>query len=256
MRGMWAFFGKEWQTFFRTGRWLLVLVLGVIFGVLNPATAKLTPWLMSQMASSLESSGLIVTGYTVTAMDSWVQFFKNMPMATIVLLVLYSGLFTAEYSSGTLIPLLTKGLSRAGVVAAKTGFLLLVWSGFYGLIAGLTYGYTAYYWDMSPVRHLAPALAGQWLAGVFLVCTLVFLSSFVSSAGQVMLGMGLVWGVMMLLSMWAEAAPWLPLYLTDGMTLLTGAADPADWNRAFAVTGAASLLLAAAAFPVTRFRRL
>ena len=78
-----TFTGKELTELRRSGRLLIFLILFVLLGVLNPATAKLTPWLLSTMADSLESSGITVTAYTVTAMDSWVQFFKNMDVCRI-----------------------------------------------------------------------------------------------------------------------------------------------------------------------------
>ena len=41
-----AFLKKEWMEMTRTGRmWILVLIF-VLFGIMNPAMAKLTPWMM------------------------------------------------------------------------------------------------------------------------------------------------------------------------------------------------------------------
>ena len=51
---------------------------------MNPAIAKLTPWLMEQFATSLQESGLVVTEVIVNAMTSWTQFYKNIPMGLIV----------------------------------------------------------------------------------------------------------------------------------------------------------------------------
>ena len=67
---------------------LLFGIIFVLFGIMNPAMAKLTPWLLQTMADSLEATGITLSEYTVTAMDSWVQFFKNMPMAMLVVLVM------------------------------------------------------------------------------------------------------------------------------------------------------------------------
>ena len=120
LRNFITFTGKELLELQRSGRLLLLGILFVLFGVMNPATAKLTPWLLQSMSDSLESTGITVTEYTVTAMDSWVQFFKNMPMAMLVVLVMFGGIFTSEYAKGTLIPLLAKGLPRTSIIAAKT----------------------------------------------------------------------------------------------------------------------------------------
>ena len=53
MKGFIAFFNKEVRELGRTGRLLLLGILGVIFGIMNPAIAKLTPWLMEQMAEEI-----------------------------------------------------------------------------------------------------------------------------------------------------------------------------------------------------------
>ena len=111
MRSLLAFTKKEITEQARTGKLLFLGILFVLFGIMNPAVAKLTPWLMEQMADSLADMGMNITEVTVTAMDSWVQFFKNIPMALIAFVLLESSIFTKEYRSGTLILSLTKGLS-------------------------------------------------------------------------------------------------------------------------------------------------
>lgn len=256
MKGFLAFFSKEVRELARTGRLLLLGILGVIFGIMNPAIAKLTPWLMEQMADTLEGSGLTVTAYTVTAADSWTQFFKNSPMGLIIMLILFSGAFTNEYAKGTLVPLLTKGLSRSGMAAAKTAMMLGAWSGFYWLTFGITYAYTVYFWDNSVVSHLAFAVFGYWLMGVFLFCVMIFVSSFATSMGQVLAVTGCVYGGMLLLGMWEKAARYLPTRLTQSAALLTDTAQPADAFAALAVTAALSAGLLLLSLPLTAKRKL
>ena len=94
MKPFLAFTRKELLAQFRTGKVTILGILFVLFGIMNPAIAKLTPWLMEMMADSLAESGMIITDITVTAMDSWVQFFKNIPMALIVFLLMQSIIFT------------------------------------------------------------------------------------------------------------------------------------------------------------------
>ena len=79
MKQLIAFSKKECLEVWRTGKFLILLLVFVLFGIMNPAIAKLTPWMMEQFATSLEESGLIVTEVTVTAMTSWTQFYKNVP---------------------------------------------------------------------------------------------------------------------------------------------------------------------------------
>ena len=104
MNPFFAFLKKEWMELIRTGRLVVLLAVFVLFGIMNPAVAKLTPWMLGTMAGSLKSTGITVTEVTVDAITSWTQFYKNIPMALIVFVLLWSGSFTAEYQKVTLIP--------------------------------------------------------------------------------------------------------------------------------------------------------
>lgn len=252
-----TFTGKEFMELRRSGRLLIFAVIFILIGVINPATAKLTPWLMKTMADSLEATGLTVTEYAVTAMDSWVQFFKNMPtMGLLITVVMFGGFFTSEYSKGTLIPLLAKGLSRSAVVAAKAFTMLLVWSAGYWISYGITYAYSEYYWDNSVVKNGAFAAFGLWLFGVLLLCCIVFFSSFAGSAGQVLLGVGAVYIAMTLAGMIGTVSHYLPSYLLGSGDLLSGKAQPSDFMSALYITAAASVLLLIASVPFTAKRRV
>ena len=154
MRSLIAFMKKEMTEQIRSSRVLVLGILFVLFGIMNPAVAKLTPWLLEMMADSLAESGMTITQVTVTAMDSWVQFFKNMPMALIAFVLLESSIFTKEYQTGTLLLSLTKGLARYKVVVAKTAVLTVLWTVCYWLCFGITYGYNAYFWDNSVAQNL------------------------------------------------------------------------------------------------------
>lgn len=128
MKSLFAFIKKECMEQLRSGRLWITLTLFVLLGIMNPAVAKLTPWLLEVMADSLAESGMIVTDVKVSAMDSWVQFFKNMPIGLIAFVLLQGAIFTGEYSSGTLVLSLTKGLERYKVVISKAGVLCAIWS--------------------------------------------------------------------------------------------------------------------------------
>ena len=77
MKSLLAFIKKETMEQFRSGRLMILGILFVLLGVMNPAVAKITPWLLEILADSLAESGMTVTPVTVSAMDSWVQFFKS-----------------------------------------------------------------------------------------------------------------------------------------------------------------------------------
>ena len=169
MRSFLAFFKKELMESARSGKLMILGILFFAFGVMNPAIAKLTPWLLDVLSESLAESGMTVTAVTVDALTSWTQFFKNIPMALIAFILLYSGIFTKEYESGTLILMLTKGLDRYKVVLAKALLMLSVWTGGYWLCFCVTYAYNVYFWDNGIAVGLMPAALHWWLFGIFTV---------------------------------------------------------------------------------------
>ena len=125
MRGYIAFFKKEWLEAVRSYRLAILLIAFAIFGIMNPLIAKLTPYLLE----NLMPEGISIQISEPTAIDSWMQFFKNIPqMGTIVILLMFSGLFANELQKQTLVPFLTKGLSRAQVILSKLSISYVLWT--------------------------------------------------------------------------------------------------------------------------------
>ena len=247
---------KELRELLRTKRLLILLGLFFLFGMMNPAIALLTPKFAERMADDLASQGFAFTGVTVTAAEAWKQFVKNTPMALIVTVIMSGSIYTAEYSRGTLIPLITKGLSRSAAVLAKWAVMLLTWSAGLWLCFGVTYFYSEYYWDNTVVSSLGFTGFCWWLFGVLMLSCIVFFSSFAESGAQVLLGTGGVWFVMLLLGMYRNTEEYLPLHLCDSTPLLQGLQKPEDYSAAILITAGISLLMLLAALPLTKRRRL
>lgn len=55
MKSLLAFMKKEWMEQVRSGRLLILVIIFILLGIMNPAVAKLTPWLLEMMADSLEA---------------------------------------------------------------------------------------------------------------------------------------------------------------------------------------------------------
>ena len=251
MRSLIAFMKKEITEQIRAGRVLFLGILFILFGIMNPAVAKLTPWLLEMMADSLAESGMTVTDVTVTAMDSWVQFFKNMPMALIAFVLLESSIFTKEYRTGTLLLSLTKGLSRYKVVISKTAVLTVLWTVGYWLCFGITYGYNAYFWDNAIAKNLMFSVVCWWVFGLWVVSLTVFFSTVSTSNTGVLLGAGGAVLVSYLLGMLPKISKYLPTLLTDGNSLIYGTKSPDDYTAALilvAVTGIACFVGGLAVF--------
>jgi ABC-2 type transport system permease protein len=251
-----AFLKKELMEQTRSGRLLLLTILFVLFGIMNPAVAKLTPWLLEVMSDSLAESGMIITGVTVSAMDSWVQFFKNVPMALIAFVLLESSIFTKEYQSGTLVLSLTKGLHRDQVVAAKATVLAVLWTVFYWMHFGITYGYNAYFWDNSVAKNLLFSVMCWWLFGLWTVALMVFFSVMAQSNTGVLGGTGAVVAISYLLGMIPKLTEYVPTRLTDGNSLIYGKADAESYIASLAIVLVWSVACMMASIPLFRKKQL
>ena len=237
MKTLIAFTKKEFMEQRRSGKLLFLTILFVLFGIMNPAIAKLTPWLMEMFADSLAQSGMTVTDVTVTAMDSWVQFFKNIPMALIAFVLLESSIFTKEYQAGTLILSLTKGLPRKTVVISKAIILVVLWTIGYWLCFGITYGYNAYFWDNAIAQNLLFSCVCWWLFDLWILALMILFSCLFASGSGVLLGTGGVALGCYLLGLLPKISKYLPAKLADGNPLIHGIAETRDYYPALIITG-------------------
>ncbi len=225
MRGWLAFWQKEWRETMRSGKGLILLIMFALFGLMNPAIAKLTPLLFDLLSDSLANTGMVIEKVDITALQSWEQFFKNIPMALIAFVLLTGGSLVKEAESGTLMTVLTRGFARYKLILCKTLHQLILWSMSYWLCFVITYGYNTVYWDNSTVPHLLSAVIGWWIFGLW-ICTLTMLFSAIStSLPIVLLGTGGSALLVYLLSLLPKIGQYLP-----GRLLSTAAiyGQPAD----------------------------
>lgn len=253
---MTAFLKKELLEQIRSGKLLFLGILFVLFGVMNPAVAKLTPWLLETLADSMAESGMTITIGEVTALDSWVQFFKNIPMALIAFVLMEGSIFTKEYSSGTLLLSLTKGFARYKVVATKALVLTALWSLGYWLCFGITYGYNAYFWDNSVAQNLLFSVLCWWLFGLWVIALLVLFSSLAKENTGVLLGTGGVVLTCSLFSFIPKVQKFLPTQLTDGNSLIYGAIEMDKYVPALVIAGAMTLVCFVASIPIFNKKQL
>lgn len=223
MNGFSPFLKKEFFELYRKGRLLLFGILFVFFGIEAPALAKLTPALFKMMSDEFEQQGVIIKDVTSTAVTSWEQFFGNLPVILIVFVIVFASSVTSEFSSGSIIPLLTKGLSRTALMLSKLTSALITWSAGLWLCFGITYAYTAYFWKDNSVQSLIPTLLLWWLYSVMVICLMFFFASFLQTHIQVMICTGGVVFAMSVIGIADSVKKYLPSTLTASMDLCTGA---------------------------------
>ncbi len=228
-----AFVRKELLEYSRTYKLFTLVAVFLLFGFMNPITAKVMP----EILDSLLPEGMNITLGAPTAFDSWAQFFKNISqMGTIVFVIVISGIFAGELSRGTLINMLTKGLSRKTVILSKFTAATAVWALSYVLCFGITYGYTAYFWSMEGVRNLFLSAFGLWVFGVLLIALLIFGGVLTGSIYGSLLVAGGTSVLMTLLNIIPAVQRFNPVTLSSGnMALLTAQRPVYDFTPALLV---------------------
>lgn len=238
-----AFVRKEFLEYSRTYKLFALVAVFLFFGFMNPITAKVMP----ELLDSLLPEGMSINLGTPTAFDSWAQFFKNISqMGTIIFAIVLSGIFANELSRGTLINMLTKGLSRPTVILAKFTAATAIWALSYVVCFGVTYGYTAYFWSMEAVANLFLSAFGLWLFGVLLIALLIFGGVLTGSVYGSLLVAGGASVLMTLINIVPTVQKFNPITLSSGnMALLMSQRAASDFAPALAtcITAVIALIL-------------
>jgi len=251
MKGYLVFLKKELLEYAKTYKLLIMLMVFAILGITNPLVAKLTP----QILESLMTDGIIAALPEPTAYDAWTQFFKNATqMGLIVMVILFSGVLSSELSKGTLINLLTKGLSRTAVILSKFTGMILVWTASIALCFGLTYGYTAYLFPDGDISNLLFSVLCLWLFGLFLQAVIILSAALTKSSYGCLLITVIVVAACFILDIIPSMHRYNPVSLaTDNMGLIMGSVEASSLLRAIIITCMLSFIFLL--LSVARFRR-
>ena len=251
-----AFLKKEMLEQARSGKLMFLGILFVLFGIMNPAVAKLTPWLLEAMADSMVGGSMTITVSEVTAMDSWVQFFKNIPIGLIAFVLMEGNIFTKEYQSGTLLLSLTKGLARYKVVFSKALVMASLWTVGYWLCFGITYSYNAYFWDNAVAQNLTFSALCWWIFGLWVIALTVLFSTLAKENTMVLAGTGGVVLASSLLSFFPKLQKFLPTLLSDGNELIYGLAESNKYYPALAIAAGMAVACFVISIPIFNKKQL
>jgi ABC-2 type transport system permease protein len=238
-----VFTKKELTESLRTNRFVIMLVVFVLLGIMNPLFAKLMP----DIIGSIDMDGIELTVPEPTAMDSWGQFYSNVgQMGLLTLIIIYSGIMASEFTHGTLLNLLTKGLGRGTVIYAKFTAATLIWTLAYLVCLGVTAVYTAFYWEID-VHNAFFAFGGMWLYGELMIALLIFGGTVFSTFyGSLALAGGEII-VLSIANIWPEVKKFNPISLAgETLPLLSAEKTVGDFVPAAIVCAAcvAALLVA------------
>lgn len=232
MRAFLAMTKKEFLESLRTYRLLIVASVFLLFGMLNPITAKIMPKLLS----SFMPEGMTVTLAEPGAIDSWIQFYKNMSTQLILFIIVFSGIVANELSRGTLINMLTKGLSRKTVILSKFTATISIWTVSYLICFGTTLAYTMYLLP-GELPNVAFSALCMWLFGVLQI-SIMLLGGVLSGSiyGSLLLAGGFT-GLLMVINITPKLEKYNPYLLSSGsVSLLTSNIDISDFYVSICVT--------------------
>lgn len=227
MKSYIAFTKKEFCESLRTYKLFIMLAVFFLFGMMNPVTAKLTPEILVKFMPE----GMKATIPEPTALDSWMQFFKNIPqMGLIVLVIVFSGIMANEFNRGTLINMLTKGLSRSVVILSKFTMATAVWTISYVLCFGVSYIYTDYFWKVDNVTTVLFAVFCLWLFGILLIAAELLGSVLFNSSYGCLLVTGGFIVILFLINIVPKLQKYNPIGLASkNIALITGEMSVSDF---------------------------
>jgi len=236
MRDFIAFTKKEFIENVRTYR---LYILGAVFlfiGIINPLTALFLP----EILGSIDIGGIIELSEP-TAMDSWIQFFSNTTLGMLALIISYCGIMANEFSRGTLVNLLTKGMRRQIVIWSKFLSTSIIWTGAYLLCLGVTYAYTVFYWSGAEWNQPIISFLAPWLFGIFIIVLLIFGGVLTGTFSGTLLTSGVVIVLLNLLNIVPTFQRFNPVTLASGtINLLNFQNELADYLPAIIITLIAS----------------
>lgn len=239
MRNFAAFLKKELLESVRTYRLLIILTVFFVFGMMSPLTAKLLP----EILSSYMPEGIEITIVEPVAVDAWAQFFKNISQVGLFLtVILFSGILSTELTRGTLINMLTKGLSRSTVILSKFTSMAAIWTMSYAAAFFITWGYTIYLFPGDKVLNLLFSIFCLWLFGLFLLALLLLGATLTRNNYGCLLLTGAVIVALMFCNIVPNVQKYSPLSLAAfNVSLLTNAVAVSELLLPIVITSLCAL---------------
>lgn len=180
MRCYIAFVKKEFVENIKNYRFFIMFAVFLIFGITSAFLAKFMPEILSALAADMEMNSEPV------ALDAWKQFYKNISgVGFSTFIILYSSCLSSEYSKGTLVLMVTKGLPRKAVILAKYTVAAILMTLSYWISYAATYGYTALLWENVNLSNVSFAAFALWIVGflylsILMVGCVIFKQTFTS----------------------------------------------------------------------------
>ncbi|AVD36353.1 ABC transporter permease [Clostridioides difficile] len=218
MREYIAFTKKEFKENLRNYKLFSLIILFLVFGIMSPLSAKFMPDLIAHFAPTLK----VTTA--PTALDSWTQFSGNISgLGASLTLIVFCNILSNEYSKGTLVIMLTKGLSRSSVILSKFSIAVIIMTIGFWLSFLCTYGYTMYFWPTENLNHIIFSAFNLWLINIMYITILILGCVLFRPAFASVLLVLVATLILSLISIPKQIAPYTPNFiLSKNIDLVSG----------------------------------
>lgn len=209
-----AFLKKEFKAIFKTYRWWVIPLVFIVFALMGPPGAKLTP----QIIKTAMPQGMTIKVPDPTLLDAFGQWFRNLSqMGLFAAILLTMGIVAEEKSSGTILLVVTKPVSRANFVLSKY-FAQSVWLTLSLVVsAAVTFTYAGLIFKFDKMAEFVQANALFILYYLLAIAITVFFSTIFKN--QIVAG-GLALVTVMLSSLVAAMSQTFDKYAPTGLNTL------------------------------------
>lgn len=223
MNGYVAFVKKELMENMKNHRFLILFAVFLIFGITSAFLAKFTPQILSALAADMEMTSEPVP------LDAWKQYYKNISgVGFSAFIILYGSCLSGEYSKGTLVLMVTKGLPRKTVILAKYTVAAILMTVSYWMSYAAASVYTALLWNDTGLSHTALSAFALWIIGFLYLSILMIGCVMFKQTFTCILFTGGIVAVISLAGMAEPVAKFNPFVLTTkNIDLISGEVTPA-----------------------------
>lgn len=234
MKSITAFIQKELIEQIRTYKLLIIFASFFILGMMSPLLAKLMP----DILSNIDMEGITIIVPETTAFDAYSQFFGNMTeMGIVIVLLVFGGVLSNEFSRGTLINILAKGFPRSAVILSKFLAAVLLFSSSYIMACVVNQAYTAYLFEEAGVKNVVFSMLCLWLFVVFILSLILLSSTLTTGSFGGLILTSIILVVMLIINAFPIIKDYNPIYLaSNNMGLITGAVNREDTLQPIIIT--------------------
>lgn len=246
MRIFWVMLKKELTENFKKSRFIVMLIVLLLFGIMSPLTARYLPEIISFMiGTSGESIGIPIEIPSPTIIDSYAQYYKNLTqMGIFVQILIFMGLVSDEKSKGSAVLILTKAVSRNVFLLSKYLAASLIVTATLIPSYAVFYIYTYLLFDKFPSGASFIGVLMYLLFSLFILAFTFFASTMTNKTSfSALIAIG-GYFVLSILSIIPKVSDWFPMKLNEAAYQISAGLNVfSDYTKSIAATVIGILLL-------------